>query len=150
VNEDFHDFLQHLNAAHVRYLVVGAHALGVHGTPRATGDLDLWVDRTAENADRIMVALTTFGAPVESLGIRRDDFTVPDVVAQLGLPPARIDLLTTISGVEFDTAWAGRIEAVVEGVRVFAIGKAELIQNKLATGRPKDRVDVESLRDPGS
>lgn len=145
MNDDFRDLLEELVKAQVRFLVVGAHALGVHGTPRATADLDLWIETTDENADRLMAALVRFGAPVESLGIRRQDFTTPDIVAQLGLPPARIDLLTTISGVDFGPAWANRVEATIEGVRVFVLSRADLIKNKLATGRAKDRTDVDSL-----
>jgi hypothetical protein len=145
VIDDFRDFLRELNAANVRYLVVGAHALGVHGVPRATGDLDVWVESSGENADRVIDALVRFGAPIDTLGIRREDFTKPDVVAQLGLPPYRIDLLTSISGVAFDEAWSGRTAATIEGVPIAAIGRDELIRNKQATGRAKDRADIESL-----
>lgn len=143
--EDFRDLLRELNAAHVRFLVVGAHALGVHGTPRATADLDVWVQPTQDNANRVIVALAQFGAPIDDLGIARDDFTRPDVVAQLGLPPYRIDLLTSISGVAFEEAWSDRTEAVIEGVPVPVLGRASFIRNKRATGRTKDQADIESL-----
>jgi hypothetical protein len=118
VIEDFRDFLRALTGAEVRFLVVGAHALSIHGVPRATGDLDVWVDRNAENAKRIMNALIGFGAPVADLEIREADFTRPDVVAQLGLPPYRIDLLTSISGVDFEDAWHDRVPGEIEGETV--------------------------------
>lgn len=96
---DFHDLLTAFHAADVRFLVVGAHALAAHGVPRVTGDLDLWVEVSPENAPRFWRALAEFGAPLETLKIEVSDFTKPDQVVQLGLPPYRIDILTTISGV---------------------------------------------------
>jgi hypothetical protein len=145
VIEDFRDLLRAFSAANVRFLVVGAHALGVHGVARATGDLDVWIESTPNNAKRVMAALTAFGAPTNELGIAEGDFVRADVVAQLGLPPYRIDILTSISGVEFDEAWADRAEAEVEGTTVPVIGRAAFIRNKQATGRTKDRADIESL-----
>lgn len=145
MSQDFTDILQELRDADVRYLVVGAHALGVHGVPRATGDLDLWVRPDAENAARVIVALRRFGAPIDSLGISIADFTTPDIVAQLGVPPYRIDFLTSISGVEFDDAWADHLTGDVAGVIVPVIGRRAFVANKRASGRLKDHADLESL-----
>jgi hypothetical protein len=145
--EDFRDLLAEFVKADVRFLVVGAHAVGAHGVPRATVDLDVWIARTPDNASRVWTALAAFGAPLETLGIQAADFVRPDLVAQFGLPPFRIDILTGVSGVTFDEAWPNRIEADCEGVRVPFLGRAELIRNKLASGRSKDLADIESLGD---
>jgi hypothetical protein len=145
VIEDFRDFLRALKNADVRFLIVGAHALSIHGVPRATGDLDVWVECSAESARRIVNALTRFGAPVDDLGIREADFAKPDLVAQFGLPPYRIDVLTSISGVTFDDAWTDRVAGEIEGERVSFISRRAFLQNKRATGRTKDIADIESL-----
>jgi hypothetical protein len=145
VVEDFRDLLVELLRADARFLIVGAHALGVHGVPRATVDLDVWIDPTPENARRIWVALAAFGAPLETLQVREADFTRPEMVVQFGLPPYRIDILTGVSGVSFEEAWNERIEDQFEGVRVPFIGRAALIRNKRASGRMKDLADLESL-----
>jgi hypothetical protein len=125
--------------------VVGAHALAVHGVPRATGDLDVWVRPNAANASRVWRALERFGAPVGALGIEEADLALPDQVVQIGLPPRRIDLLTAISGVEFGAAWESRVERSVEGLAVPFLSRDLLIANKRATGRAKDLADVETL-----
>lgn len=143
--DDFRDLLRELVAADAEFLVVGAHALSVHGVPRATGDLDVWVRPVPENATRVVTALRKFGAPVESLAIDARDFTLPDVVAQLGVPPYRIDLLTSISGVQFEPAWTERAYGEIAGVRVPVLGRQAFIQNKRATGRIKDLADLEAL-----
>lgn len=149
MNDDFLDLLAAFVEANVEFLVVGAHALAVHGVPRATGDLDVWTRPTQENAGRVMTALGRFGAPVEVLGIGVDDFSSPEAVVQIGLPPRRIDVLTTITGVEFDEAWPRRmIQSVGVGDHQLAIpflGRDELIRNKRATGRTRDAADVERL-----
>jgi hypothetical protein len=145
VNEDYRDFLAALVAEEVRFLVVGAHALAVHGYPRATVDIDIWVESNPENAERVWRALAAFGAPVDDLDIDRQDFTRPDVVAQFGLPPNRIDVLTGVSGLTFEEAWKRRVEAPVEGVTVPVLGVEDLVTNKLASGRDKDRADVRGL-----
>lgn len=135
-----------LSDAGARFLVVGAHALAVHGVPRATQDLDVWVDPTPENADLVWQALVRFGAPLEDMRIERSDFVRPDTVVQIGLPPNRIDLLTTITGVEgFEDAWAARAESEVDGNLIPFLGRQTLIANKLATGRLKDLADLEAL-----
>ena len=143
--QDFRDLLVELVRADARFLVVGAHALSVYGVPRATIDLDVWIDASPENAKRVWAALAAFGAPLESLNIRESDLTRPDTVAQFGLPPWRIDILTGISGVTFDEAWHERVEDFFDDVRVPFIGRAMLIRNKRASGRTKDLADIESL-----
>lgn len=145
LNEDYRDILAALAHHEARFLVVGAHALAVHGYPRATVDLDVWIDRSPENARRVWDALAEFGAPLADLGITEVDFTRPDIVAQFGLPPNRIDILTGVSGLTFDHAWPNRIEAVLEGVLVPVLGRKDLVANKRATGRDRDRADVKAL-----
>jgi hypothetical protein len=109
VTDDWYDFLVALLDAGARFLVVGAHALAVHGVARATQDLDVWIDLSAGNADHVWDALAGFGAPAEAVGITREDLTNPGIVMQFGLPPNRIDLMTSISGVNrFDDAWPSR------------------------------------------
>ncbi len=145
MNEDFLDILGCLIEAGARFLVVGAHALAVHGVPRATGDLDVWIDREPTNADRVWGALAKFGAPVEAMGVSRRDLEVVGVVIQIGLPPRRIDLVTSITGVEFAEAWAARAVHRVQGLDVPFLGRHELVRNKRATGRLKDLADLEAL-----
>ena len=145
MTDDFRDVLFELTRAGARFLVVGAHALGVHGVPRATVDLDIWVEPTPENAQRVWLALAAFGAPLDSLALRPDDFARPDSVAQLGLPPWRIDILTAISGVSFDEAWGGRVEAPFGDILVQFLGREAFVRNKRASGRKKDLGDLESL-----
>jgi hypothetical protein len=143
VNRDFAEMLSALSEAGAEYLLVGAHALAVHGFPRATGDLDLWIRPSPENALRVMAALRRFGAPLHDLTAQ--DLEQPGMVYQPGLPPRRIDLLTAISGVTFEEAWAARTATVVEGLTLQVLGREELLRNKRATGRPKDLEDVANL-----
>jgi hypothetical protein len=150
VSDDFRDFLAALNAAEVRFLVVGAHALAAHGVPRVTGDLDVWVEPTPANARRVWTALGEFGAPLPSLGAREADFATPDVVVQIGLPPFRIDVMTSISGVAFDSAWASRVAGRLFEVDVSYLGRDAFVQNKKASGRPKDLRDIRALNGDGS
>jgi len=145
VNEDFRDLLAALVAAGARLLVVGAHALAVHGIPRATGDLDVWIVPEAPNAERVFDALARFGAPMAAMGVTHEDLTRTDQVVQIGLPPRRIDILTSISGVPFEEAWADRITHEVEGLSIPFIGRAALVKNKRAAGRAKDLADLEAL-----
>jgi hypothetical protein len=143
MNRDFVEMLSALCAAGAEFLVVGAHALAAHGAPRATGDLDIWIRPTPHNAERVLTALRSFGAPLFDL--TRDDLITPDVVFQIGLPPSRIDLLTTISGVEFEDAWTNRLSVDIAGLPVGVIGRAEFVVNKRAAGRPKDLSDLTLL-----
>ncbi|MGQ0648891.1 MAG: hypothetical protein ACT4P7_15140 [Gemmatimonadaceae bacterium] len=142
---DFRDLLAALNHNGARFLVVGAHALAALGVPRVTGDLDLWVEPTAMNAAAVWRALAEFGAPMETLGIHESDFVRVDQVLQFGLPPYRIDLMTSISGVEFDEAWTGRVAGTLFEVPVLFIGREEFLRNKRASGRPRDIEDIRSL-----
>lgn len=148
LNDDFLDLLRVLVEAQVEFVVVGAHAMAVHGVPRATGDLDVVVRPSGENASRLVTALRAFGAPLDAHGIGERDFTSPGVVYQLGLPPRRIDVLTGLSGVTFDDAWAGRVDLDVAGIRVPFLGRDALLRNKRATGREKDIADLHSLGGP--
>jgi hypothetical protein len=143
MNQDFLDLLRAFVAADVRFLVVGAYALGLHGRPRATGDLDVWIDPTADNAERVMRALEAFGAPMA--GISQADFARPGVTYQIGLPPRRIDVLTELTGLTFAEAWPGRVRASFGGEHVDFIGRADFIRNKRQTGRLKDLADIEGL-----
>ena len=143
MNRDFVEMLSALCDAEAEFLIVGAHAMAVHGRPRATGDLDIWVRPTPENAERVWTALEVFGAPLHELS--KDDLSTTDVVFQMGLPPNRIDLLTSISGVEFEAAWAGRVSLRLGDVDAGVIGRQELIENKRAAGRPRDIADVAEL-----
>ena len=144
ISSDFSDLLRALNDAEAKYLVVGAYALNYYARPRATADFDVWVDRAPSNAARVFRALAQYGAPLDRLTI--DDLTSDDLIFQIGVSPIRIDMMTDVSGLDFADAWRNRVEDVLDGVRVAFIGRADLITNKLATGRTKDRADVERLQ----
>ncbi|HEV8241508.1 MAG TPA: hypothetical protein VGS57_19255 [Thermoanaerobaculia bacterium] len=144
-NDDFVDLLRALLQSGVEFVVVGAHAMAVHGVPRATGDLDLVVRPTTENARRLVAALRAFGAPLEAHGVGERDFSSPGAVYQIGLPPRRIDLLTSLTGVSFDDAWAGRVEIHVADFTVPFLGRDALLHNKRATARDKDLADLQLL-----
>lgn len=143
LNPDFRDALSAFNAERVEYLVVGAFALAAHGIPRATGDIDLWIRATSENAERVHRALIEFGAPSNMFSV--DDFAAPDMIVQIDVPPSRLDVITAIEGVAFDDAWMRRVELVIDGVRVPVLGRDDLLRNKRAVGRPKDVLDVQAL-----
>jgi len=136
LHEDFRDLLVLFADADVDFLIVGAYALAFHGAPRASGDIDLFIRPTLANARRVFDALARFGAPLESAGVAPGDFAQSGTVYQIGLPPRRIDVLTEISGVTFDEAWASRVMAEVDGRSVSFIGRAALLRNKEAAGRP--------------
>jgi hypothetical protein len=145
LNDDFRDLLVAFIDAGVEFVIVGAYALGFHGAPRASGDIDLFVRPNVDNAARVMGALGRFGAPVASAGVTAADFERPGTVYQIGLPPRRVDVLTEISGVPFDDAWSSRVPGEVDGRTVYFIGRAEFIKNKIAAGRPKDIADAARL-----
>jgi hypothetical protein len=140
---DFVELLRAFAAADVRFMVVGAYALGLHGRPRATGDLDVWVDATPENAASVLRALAEFGAPLHDL--TADDLSREGITYQIGLPPLRIDILTTLTGITFSEAWPHRVRGNLGDVEVDFIGRAHFIRNKRATGRHKDLGDIEGL-----
>ncbi len=137
--------LKHLLDSGARFMVVGAHALAVHGVPRATGDLDVWIARDPANAERVFGALLRFGAPVAALGVTSADLAQPERVVQIGLPPRRIDLLTDITGVDFESAWPNRLSSRVGDLDVPFLGRADLVANKRATARHRDLADLEAL-----
>ena len=143
MNQDFIDLLRAFADAEVRFLVVGAYALALHGRPRATGDLDVWVEATPQNAARVMRALAAFGAPLTE--IAEADFAREGVTYQIGVPPGRIDILTDLTGITFDEAWADRVRHPFGHVEVDFIGRTSFIRNKRATGRPKDLGDIEGM-----
>jgi hypothetical protein len=141
VNEDFLDLLSALLDAEARFLIVGAYAVGVHARPRATKDLDVWVEASTENSLRVLRALKAFGAPTE--GLSEDDFAKPGTGFMMGIPPRRIDILTQISGVTFEAAWESRFYADVgRSISCPFIGLTDLIRNKRAAARPQDLIDV--------
>jgi hypothetical protein len=140
LNSDFRDILSAFCDEQVEFMVVGAYALAFHGFPRATGDIDLWIRRSDENAQRVWRALIGFGAPLFDLKI--DDLNTPDLALQIGLAPRRIDILTSIDGVEFDEAWPTRQQVEIEGLTIYVIARAHLLQNKRAAGRLKDQADI--------
>lgn len=141
--QDFIDFIDLLNIHHVDYMIVGAHALAFHGRPRHTGDLDIWIKPSNENATRMVRVLNDFG--FGSLGLKEEDFLKENYVTQLGYPPLRIDILNAISGVEFDEAYNNKIVGEIEDLQVNFINVTEFIKNKEASGRKKDFGDIESL-----
>ena len=137
--------MQALLDAGARFLVVGAHAMAVHGVPRATGDLDVWISPDHANSERVWQALLAFGAPVGELGVSRADLETPGMVIQVGLPPRRIDLLTEASGLVFDEAWKNRTTHRVDSLEVPVLSRQDLVRNKRATGRAKDLADLDVL-----
>jgi hypothetical protein len=143
VYRDFKELLELFNAHRVEYLIVGGYALAAHGAPRTTGDLDLWVNPTSENASRILRALGEFG--IGGIDLSTADFVKPDHVVQLGLPPVRVDLVTAIDGVQWAEAWPGKLAGEYGSVPTHYIGRREFIANKRASGRLKDLADVDAL-----
>ena len=143
---DFSEFLKLLNAARADYLLIGGYAVGYHGYARTTDDFDVWVRTDVENAERIVSALRAFGFDVPAL--RPELFLEDDQVIRMGVPPHRIEVMTTISGVTFDECWPGRVEMEWDGVPVAVIGLECLRKNKLASGRLKDLADLEQLPEP--
>jgi hypothetical protein len=142
--QDFIDFIKLLNLHDVEYMIIGAHALAYHGRPRHTGDLDVWIKPSNENASRMIAVLNDFG--FGSLGITEQDFLKDNYVTQLGYPPLRIDILNSISGVGFDEAYENKVDGEIDDLRVSFINVNEFIKNKKATGRPKDLGDIASLK----
>lgn len=143
LSQDFKEFIQSLNDNAVRYLLVGGYAVALHGYPRYTKDLDVWVESSAENASRIVKALGQFG--FGSLELKESDFIVPDQVIQLGYPPNRIDILTNLTGLDFSDCYPSHVTAEIDGVSVNFIDLENLKKNKKATGRHQDLADIENL-----
>ena len=145
LSQDLRAFVECINATAVEYLIVGGFAVAFHGHPRYTGDIDFLIRPTQENAERVLAALENFG--FGGIGLEVEDFMKPGSVVQLGRAPNRIDILTSITGVSFETAWSSAIESTLDGLTVRFIGRETLIENKRASGRPKDLGDVAALED---
>lgn len=143
LSRDFSEFLGFLNQNRVRYLLIGGYAVGLHGHPRYTKDLDIWVEATQENAKKLIKAIEDFG--FSSLELKLEDFLEPGVIVQIGYPPVRIDLLTKASGVEFAECYQNRQEVEINGLKVSLISLKDLRKNKRATGRHQDLADLENL-----
>lgn len=143
MNQDFVDLLREFSAAEARVLVVGAYAVAYHARPRATGDLDLWIDASPENAARVYSALRAFGAPLADLSAA--DLTQPELVYQIGIAPRRIDIMTSLTGLRFDEAWNSRVQGRLGDVECCFIGRDALVRNKRALRRARDLADLEAL-----
>lgn len=143
VNPDFSDLFSALNDVEARYLMVGGYAVSFHAEPRFTKDLYVWVEPTPANAAAVRAALSAFGAPMS--GVSQEDLATPGIVIQVGVPPNRIDIVTSIDGVGFAEAWAERVDAVYGDVPIHVISRRDLIRNKRACGRPQDLVDADRL-----
>ena len=143
LNSDYKDMLQVLLDNGVKFLLVGAYAMGVHGYPRATGDIDIWVEPSAENSERVYRSMAAFGAPLHE--IDEATFATPGIVFQIGVAPRRIDIITAISGVEFDDAYQQRQIVEIEDLSIPLLSLGDLIRHKRATGRDKDRLDADQL-----
>jgi hypothetical protein len=143
LNRDFKEFIKSLNDNDVRYLVVGGYAVAFHGHPRYTKDIDIWIEMNRGNATNLMRALDEFG--FGSIGLKAEDFLEPNQVVQLGYPPNRIDLLLSLSGVEFETCYMSKVQVAIDDVMVNFIDLENLKKNKKASGRLQDLADVESL-----
>ncbi len=143
LHDDLREFIALMNSHGVEYLIVGGYAVAYHGYPRYTGDLDVWVRVSPENARKVLSVLAAFG--FGGVGLTEADFLIRDRVVQLGNPPNRIDLLTGITAGDFDAAWSSRVQDRLDGEPVFFIPREALLANKGATGRPRDAADVAEL-----
>jgi hypothetical protein len=143
--DDFHDLLLELADAGAEFVVVGGHAVAFHGHPRATKDMDILIRADKSNAERVYVALAAFGAPLETFEVKAADFAAYDGVLQIGLPPRRIDILNRADGITFEEAVAERACFTLDGRTIPVIGRAALLKNKRAAGRPQDIADVEAI-----
>ena len=143
-NQDFREFIESLHKHNVRYLMIGGYAVALHGHPRYTKDLDIWIWMDHTNATNLLNALKDFG--FSSLQLVPEDFLKPDQIVQLGFPPNRIDLMTSPKGVEFDTCFASRAEIEIDGLTINMIDLKNLKMNKKATGRHQDLADLENLK----
>jgi hypothetical protein len=143
LNQDFKEFIQLLNDNQVNYLVIGGYAVAIHGHPRYTKDIDIWIEISEENSQKIITALTEFG--FGSLGLTAQDFQEPHQIIQLGYPPNRIDLITSPDGIDFQTCYESKIEVMLDDIAVKFIDLDNLKRNKLASGRLQDLADLENL-----
>jgi len=144
LNEDYKEMLQILLKNKVKFLVVGAYAMGAYGYPRATGDFDIWVEASSANSKKMYQSLSEFGTPLSEL--TQDTFTEKGIIFQIGVAPRRIDIITAIDGVDFGQAYSDRQDILINDIKVPFISKKDLIKNKESTGREKDKLDAEYLR----
>ena len=142
--QDFEDFVKLLNKHQVDYMIVGGYALAFHGKPRHTGDLDIWINISEKNAERLVLAIKEFG--LASLGLTKTDFMHEGYVTQIGYPPLRIDILNTIDGVKFEDAYQNKLLVDVDGIQVKYIGLKDFIENKTASGRSQDIADLREIK----
>ncbi len=145
LNQDFKEFIQLLNENQVKYLVIGGYAVAIHGHPRYTKDIDIWIEISEDNANKLVTTLIQFG--FESLGVTTQDFQTANQIIQLGYPPNRIDLITNPDGIDFQTCYDSKIEVNLNDVPVKFIDLDNLKKNKLASGRLQDLADLENLQD---
>ena len=145
LNKDYKEMLQILLNNKVRFLVVGAYAMGVYGYPRATGDIDIWVEASSENSEKIHQSLSEFGAPLSE--VTKTTFCEEGIVFQIGVAPRRIDIITKIDGVDFNKAYSDKQKIEIEGIKIPFLSKEDLIKNKESTGREKDKLDAKYLRE---
>jgi hypothetical protein len=146
ISSDYKDLLRSLNAAGVRYLVVGGYAVMIYTEPSFTKDLDIWTDPTIENAQALFRALSAFGAPLK--GISPKDFTEPEIFYQMGVEPVRVDVLTSLPGLVFSEAWDRKEAVDFDGEQAFVLGREDLVLSKKLTGRPRDREHARRLQKP--
>lgn len=146
MKQDFLDILEELNSAHAEYLIVGAHAMAVYGYTRATGDIDVFVNPTPANAQKVWAALHAFGAPLLAHNVKPEFFSISGNVYQIGIPPSRVDILTTISGLSFLEAVNEASPGKLAGIEFSVLSLDHLIHNKMSTGREKDAFDVTMLK----
>ncbi|MCK5759869.1 MAG: hypothetical protein KAH33_01160 [Candidatus Delongbacteria bacterium] len=144
LSKDFREFLKLLNLNNVKYLLVGGYAVGLHGYPRYTKDIDIWIRISPENAESITLALNQFG--FGSLGLSKDDFLKEDAFVQLGYPPNRIDIIMNCSGVEFEECYKSKIVLGIDDIEINLIDLDNLRKNKLSSGRPQDLADFDNLK----
>lgn len=147
LNEDYKEMLQLLLEEQVDFMIVGAYALGTHGYPRATGDIDIWVKPNNINSKKLYKALARFGAPIDQ--IRIDEFSTEGIIFQIGVIPRRIDIITKIDGVTYEEADKDKINVEIEGLKIPVISLEKLLRNKMATGREKDELDIKILTKKG-
>jgi hypothetical protein len=143
LDTDFREFVESFVTNDVRFLIVGGYAIAAHGLPRYTGDLDAWIWVSPQNAEKVLRSLEAFG--FSGLGLTKEDFARPDSIIQLGYPPYRIDILTSIEGVEFDDAWTRRVIVAVDDLEIPIIGLEDLLTDKRAAGKPQDIADIARL-----
>ena len=143
LNRDFREFIESLNSNKVKYLILGGYAVAFHGHPRYTKDLDVWLELSEENAERVLQALNDFG--FGGMNLTKEDFLEKGQVVQLGYPPNRIDLINSPDGVDFSECYASRLEINIEGLNISVIDLQSLKKNKKASGRLQDLADLENL-----